>query len=705
MEGISEEDSSHRPAAAGSHLADLRREEGRAHAHEGPAATLLKKIEEAPWEEANNGREIDAYWLREKLKGFLPRPANPEEAAALRRSREWREGKAPLLKGYTEDHLREAWWRYLERKTPTETAKAAGAANGGRGMPRQTSRLRPRMRRALRRMARMKTGPRPAPAGNGAHNGHGPAKRRTRPSEAQARRGGMIHMDQVSPNRSALAHFKVRPSYATDAATATALVAEIITDAGEGLIAVDLETTPLPSERARLADLTRRVAEAKGKVQACAERRDAARRGADGAAAAAAALAIAKAELAALQSAVDHAGRAGLDPHRSTARLCQLYGGGARVAVIDLHKVDWAVLAPVWERPIVMHNAAFDLGYLAQRGIEPVGVDCTMQAVRLLNGPNATSLETAAASYFGLALDKALQTSDWGAKHLSLAQVTYAADDAVVTWQLAETVLPLLGERRTAYDIQVGAIPAVVRMQLRGILLDATAHAALIAALKAERARLAGVYAAACEEAGRPDLRRAGVPDNAPAIEALLAGLLDGAGAAGLAADAEEREAQHQAGRPRRGRGRLSAAQGAGRHRPDREAAQHLWRAPGGADLADDRPHPRLLQDRRRDLRPQHLQQAEHAEHSRRAAGRGVAELPDAVRGAAGLCLRCGRLVLDGDAGGRAHRGGRGHDAGLRARRGPARAHREDHARARRRPVGWACPRTSASGIASMPSR
>ena len=39
MEGISEEDSNHHPATAGSHLADLRREEGRAHAHEGPAAT------------------------------------------------------------------------------------------------------------------------------------------------------------------------------------------------------------------------------------------------------------------------------------------------------------------------------------------------------------------------------------------------------------------------------------------------------------------------------------------------------------------------------------------------------------------------------------------------------------------------------------------------------------------------------------------
>ena len=332
-------------------------------------------------------------------------------------------------------------------------------------------------------------------------------------------------MGQASPDRPALAHFGVRPSYATDAATAASLVAGNVADAGEGLIAVDFETTPLPSERERRADLARRVAEAKGKVQACAERRAVARRGADGAAATAA-LTIAKAELAALRSAEDHAARAGLDPQRSTVRLCSLYAGGARVAVIDLHKVDWAVLTPIWARPIVMHNAAFDLGYLAMRDIEPIGVDCTLQAVRLLNGPNATSLETAAAAYFGLALDKTLQTSDWGAKHLSLAQVAYAASDAVTTWWLAETILPLLGERRTAYDIQVGAIPAVVRMQLRGIRLDATTHATLIAALKAERARLVDVYAAACDAADRPDLRILRVPDNAPAIEALLAGLL-----------------------------------------------------------------------------------------------------------------------------------------------------------------------------------
>ena len=127
----------------------------------------LKKIEEAPWEEANNGREIDAYWLREKLKGFLPRPANPEEAAALRRSRQWREGKA----------------RPSRATRRTICAKPGGATSSERRRPRQPKRPAPRRAwrrrssaadqpletedrdRALRRMARTKTGSRTRPTG------------------------------------------------------------------------------------------------------------------------------------------------------------------------------------------------------------------------------------------------------------------------------------------------------------------------------------------------------------------------------------------------------------------------------------------------------------------------------------------------------------------------------------------------------------
>jgi DNA polymerase I len=300
-----------------------------------------------------------------------------------------------------------------------------------------------------------------------------------------------------------LQYFKVQPSYATDTTTAARLVAAMVADAAGGRIAVDFETTPLPDEQQRHAELTRQLAVMKGKAKAGA---------------------LPKSVLAAGKSAAGYAERAGLDPYRATVRLAALYGGGDRVAVIDMHRVDWEVLAPVWEAPIAIHNALFDMGFLALRGIEPAGVDCTLQAVRLLNGPHGTSLEAAAANYFGLTLDKTLQVSDWGAKHLTAGQVSYAGADAVVTWKLAEIVLPLLGERRPAYDIQVGAIPAVVRMQLRGILLDAKAHVGLITALKAERTRLEAVYAAACVEAGQP---RTAVPDSAPAIQALLAELLE----------------------------------------------------------------------------------------------------------------------------------------------------------------------------------
>jgi Protein of unknown function (DUF3631) len=146
----------------------------------------LKKIEEAPWQDAKDGREIDGYWLREQLKGFLPRAANAEEAAALRRSREWREGKGgPAHKGYTEDHLREAWWRYLERQPPSEIAKSADRAGAA---PVQAPPAAPDPIVVA-----------PPPQKSGASNGHGiasaspgiasassgPAKRRTRPGEPE----------------------------------------------------------------------------------------------------------------------------------------------------------------------------------------------------------------------------------------------------------------------------------------------------------------------------------------------------------------------------------------------------------------------------------------------------------------------------------------------------------------------------------------
>ena len=71
-----------------------------------------------------------------------------------------------------------------------------------------------------------------------------------------------------------------------------------------------------------------------------------------------------------------------LDPHRSEPRRIQVFGGGTKAAVLDMRSVSWSVLAPLWERPLVSHNAMFELAVLAKRGIRP-RMDCSMQAAGL----------------------------------------------------------------------------------------------------------------------------------------------------------------------------------------------------------------------------------------------------------------------------------------------------------------------------------
>ena len=140
-----------------------------------------------------------------------------------------------------------------------------------------------------------------------------------------------------------------------------------------------------------------------------------------------------------------------------------------------MRKVDWSVLEPIWEQPIVVHNALFELSFLEKRDIEPIEVQDTMQAVRLLCGKDALSLESAVATYFDLQLEGSLQTSDWSLPNLYPGADPVRAVDALVGWHLARKVLPLLQSAVPAYEIQMAAIPAVVRMQLRGLRLDTTA--------------------------------------------------------------------------------------------------------------------------------------------------------------------------------------------------------------------------------------
>ena len=65
----------------------------------------------------------------------------------------------------------------------------------------------------------------------------------------------------------------------------------------------------------------------------------------------------------------------------------------------------------------------------------------------------------------------------------------------------------------------MGAIPAVVRMSLRGLHLDTTALNDLIAALTIRRIELVAAYDRECLALGRDVLRTNGVPAHAGAKE------------------------------------------------------------------------------------------------------------------------------------------------------------------------------------------
>ena len=331
---------------------------------------------------------------------------------------------------------------------------------------------------------------------------------------------------EITPQKSAeepeggssaiLRRHNCRVQYVTDDMQASTALAVILADAKDGIVAIDIETAPHESERQRLAALAHKEAVARGTLRALIKLRGDA-----------AAMGKAKADLKALIAQKAYAERAGLDPDRASIRLLQVYGGGRTVLVADMLRVGIKVFEPLWDIPVVAHNAAFELSFLHRAGIEPAEIHCTMQAVRLLYGPNVASLEHAVATVLGIDMDKTCQTSDWSQPNLTLAQIEYAAADAVVLWQLANRVLPRLAEREPAYEIQMTAIPAVVRMEARGFKMDAEAHTKLVSDLTEEKRKAEAAYHDACVACGRNDLAALGVPSTPAQKEALLIALLD----------------------------------------------------------------------------------------------------------------------------------------------------------------------------------
>jgi DNA polymerase I len=283
---------------------------------------------------------------------------------------------------------------------------------------------------------------------------------------------------------------------------------------GSEWVAIDIETAPVKKVAKRLDDLAHARAELGGALKAMKR------------------LKVPPAEIAALEDArakvddeIKRAKKAGLDPRRARIRLLQVYDGGDEVLVADLDHTRAGVLKLLEGVNIIAHNAAFELAFLEYAGVALGAIHCTAQACRLTLGEHASGLDDAAAHYFGLKLDKTLQVSDWKAPVLSQEQIEYAAIDAVMAWRLAEKILPRFDVQKSAYEIQIGAVPAAVRMEARGFKLDVEAHARLVTELEKEHLEAAEEYREACRAGGHEELADA-IPKTAAQKEALLNTLL-----------------------------------------------------------------------------------------------------------------------------------------------------------------------------------
>jgi len=193
-------------------------------------------------------------------------------------------------------------------------------------------------------------------------------------------------------------------------------------------------------------------------------------------------------ETAKLDEFVSHP-KAGLDPHLTRIRLIQLYGGGDTVYIFDMFHLDINVLAPLWNLPMVAHNAVFDLKHLLHAGVSPEKIGCTMLMENALTG-KLPSLATLSRQYLGWEMSKQEQVSDWNQRELTEDQLVYSALDVVAVKKLYQILSDWLKKRKLGktYTLMRDAMPAIAQLELNGIRFDLEKHAKLMEVWKENKA-------------------------------------------------------------------------------------------------------------------------------------------------------------------------------------------------------------------------
>ena len=211
--------------------------------------------------------------------------------------------------------------------------------------------------------------------------------------------------------------------------------------------------------------------------------------------------------------------KAGLDPHLSEISLIQVCDNLNNCYIFD------TLLTPACdklktflsERRCIAHYAQFDAAHIRRHLGIKVNIDCSMLMynlvqcakfgsndeeeahLRLTHVPDSqddftpevltwlggqerygSSLRAVVAKLLGVAVDKTLQTSEWGRRPLTTEQLMYAAQDVIFCRRVGSILskeIVELGLSRV-YQLNRRAIHTVGSMMLNGSLLDKEKHAA-----------------------------------------------------------------------------------------------------------------------------------------------------------------------------------------------------------------------------------
>jgi ribonuclease D len=175
----------------------------------------------------------------------------------------------------------------------------------------------------------------------------------------------------------------------------------------------------------------------------------------------------------------------GLNPNRDRLCLVQLSRGDGTADLIQIApgQKEAKNLARILNDDSIIklfHFARFDMAVLFHTfGAMPLPAYCTKIASKLTRTyTDKHGLKDLLRELLGVEISKQQQSSDWGAEHLSEAQLTYAASDVLYLHQLKEKFDELLnreGRMQFAKDA-FAFLPSRAKLDLMGWEGDLFAH-------------------------------------------------------------------------------------------------------------------------------------------------------------------------------------------------------------------------------------